>query len=259
MDVKLKNFSSGMQVRLAFSIAIRAESDILLIDEVLAVGDAAFQQKCYEYFARIKRSNKTVILVTHDMSTVERFCTRALIIDKGTNSGEVMSVARAVKLYNEVNQEESASSDIESEQVSHETRQKRVVSVRSVRLLNSDQSEKKSFEQGESMTIEIALQHHSNAVMSAGVVVGLAFHDTDNVNLAGPNSIGHNFSGTEKLIKYKIPKLPFNTGKYSLTVALFDGYLSERYDLIDKNIHFTVIAGTTTYGKFVIDADWSNK
>lgn len=82
MDQKLKNFSSGMQVRLAFSIAIRAKGDILLLDEVLAVGDAEFQNKCNEYFASIK-GNQTVILVTHDMGNVIKYCTRALLIEDG--------------------------------------------------------------------------------------------------------------------------------------------------------------------------------
>lgn len=82
MDQKLKNFSSGMQVRLAFSIAIRAKGDILLLDEVLAVGDAAFQQKCTDYFATIK-GKQTVILVTHDMHNVNRFCNRAILIEQG--------------------------------------------------------------------------------------------------------------------------------------------------------------------------------
>ena len=82
MDQKLKNFSSGMQVRLAFSIAIRAKGDILLLDEVLAVGDAEFQKKCNEYFATIK-GHQTVILVTHDMNSVRTFCTRAILIDGG--------------------------------------------------------------------------------------------------------------------------------------------------------------------------------
>ena len=82
MDQKLKNFSSGMQVRLAFSIAIRARGDILLLDEVLAVGDAAFQQKCNEYFASL-RGNQTVILVTHSMPSVRKFCSRAILIDNG--------------------------------------------------------------------------------------------------------------------------------------------------------------------------------
>lgn len=82
-DQKLKNYSSGMQVRLAFSIAIRARGDILLLDEVLAVGDAAFQQKCNDYFASLKDHNQTVILVTHSMDNVKKFCTRAILIDDG--------------------------------------------------------------------------------------------------------------------------------------------------------------------------------
>lgn len=76
MDQKLKNYSSVMQVRLAFSIAIKAEGDILVLDEVLAVGDEAFQRKCFEYFASLKKQKKTVILVTHDMASVQRFCTK---------------------------------------------------------------------------------------------------------------------------------------------------------------------------------------
>ena len=82
MDQKLKNFSSGMQVRLAFSIAIRAKGDILLLDEVLAVGDAEFQKKCNEYFASIK-GKQTVVLVTHDMGNVTKYCTRAILIEEG--------------------------------------------------------------------------------------------------------------------------------------------------------------------------------
>lgn len=81
-DQKLKNYSSGMQVRLAFSIAIRAKGDILLLDEVLAVGDAAFQQKCNDYFESL-HGKQTVILVTHTMSNVRKFCDRAILIEDG--------------------------------------------------------------------------------------------------------------------------------------------------------------------------------
>lgn len=84
MEEKLKNYSSGMQVRLAFSIAIRAKGDVLLLDEVLAVGDASFQQKCFDYFAELKKNNQTVVLVTHSMSNVRNFCERAILIDKGS-------------------------------------------------------------------------------------------------------------------------------------------------------------------------------
>lgn len=84
MDQKLKNYSSGMQVRLAFSIAIKAQGDILILDEVLAVGDEAFQRKCDDYFQQIKKDKtKTVILVTHDMSSVRKYCDRAICIRDG--------------------------------------------------------------------------------------------------------------------------------------------------------------------------------
>ena len=82
MNQKLKNYSSGMQVRLAFSIAIRARGDILILDEILAVGDAAFQEKCNQYFASLDKS-QTVILVTHSMENVREFCDRAILIDQG--------------------------------------------------------------------------------------------------------------------------------------------------------------------------------
>jgi len=96
MDQKLKNYSSGMQVRLAFSIAVKAEGDILILDEVLAVGDEAFQRRCNDYFANIRRDrNKTVILVTHDMGAVRRFCNRAILIENGrvTYSGDAETAA----------------------------------------------------------------------------------------------------------------------------------------------------------------------
>lgn len=101
MDQKLKNYSSGMQVRLAFSIAIRAESDILVLDEVLAVGDEAFQHKCNEYFNKIKKDkNQTVVLVTHSMEAVRRYCNKAILIADGeiTKSGTPDEIADAYSM-----------------------------------------------------------------------------------------------------------------------------------------------------------------
>ncbi|MBQ9484844.1 ABC transporter ATP-binding protein [Candidatus Saccharibacteria bacterium] len=101
-DQKLKNYSSGMQVRLAFSIAIRARGDILLLDEVLAVGDAAFQQKCTNYFESLKENHQTVVLVTHSMENVRKFCTRAILLDDGkiVKDGDSNKIADAyLKLW----------------------------------------------------------------------------------------------------------------------------------------------------------------
>jgi ABC-type polysaccharide/polyol phosphate transport system ATPase subunit len=84
VDQKLKNFSSGMQVRLAYAIAIQVDFDILLLDEVLAVGDESFQQKCFETFDRFREEQKTIVLVTHNLGLVERFADRALLLRDGT-------------------------------------------------------------------------------------------------------------------------------------------------------------------------------
>ena len=95
-ELKLKNYSSGMQVRLAFSVMVHVDADLLLIDEVLAVGDAAFQQKCYDVLDRARSEGKTILLVTHDMEQVQRFCDRALLLDRGrvVAVGHSRSVAR---------------------------------------------------------------------------------------------------------------------------------------------------------------------
>jgi ABC-type polysaccharide/polyol phosphate transport system ATPase subunit len=95
-DLKLKNYSSGMLVRLGFSLMLEVDADILLIDEVLAVGDAAFQQKCADAFHELKEAGKTIVLVTHEMATVEEYCHRAMLISDGNiaHLGEPEEVGR---------------------------------------------------------------------------------------------------------------------------------------------------------------------
>lgn len=102
MNQKLKNYSSGMQVRLAFSVAIKAQGDILILDEVLAVGDEAFQRKCNDYFLERKNSGKTTILVTHDMGAVKKYCNKAVLIENGLikASGEPDQVANQYSFDN---------------------------------------------------------------------------------------------------------------------------------------------------------------
>ena len=97
MHKKLKNYSSGMSVRLAFSLAVRARGDILLIDEVLAVGDSAFQKKCFNYFKQLKKAKKTVIFVSHNMKIMSEYCDRAALIENGriVARGDPKKIARA--------------------------------------------------------------------------------------------------------------------------------------------------------------------
>jgi ABC-type polysaccharide/polyol phosphate transport system ATPase subunit len=102
VDLKLKNYSSGMAVRLGFAVSTQVDADVLLVDEVLAVGDASFQQKCFEVFQRLKDAGKTILFVTHDMGLVERFCDRAMLIERGKilAMGEPHEIGL---MYNQVN------------------------------------------------------------------------------------------------------------------------------------------------------------
>jgi ABC-type polysaccharide/polyol phosphate transport system ATPase subunit len=100
VDLKLKNYSSGMHVRLAFATAVQVDAEILLIDEVLAVGDAAFQQKCFDEFMRLRQEGRTMLFVTHDMAAVERFCDRAMLLD----GGRVVDIANPQSIARQYNQ-----------------------------------------------------------------------------------------------------------------------------------------------------------
>ena len=128
MNQKLKNYSSGMQVRLAFSVAIKAQGDILVLDEVLAVGDEAFQRKCNDYFLERKKSGKTTILVTHDMSAVKKYCNKAVLIENGLVKaiGNPDDVANQYSLDN-VSQPVSNAKMIEKKEIDNEPTINRVV------------------------------------------------------------------------------------------------------------------------------------
>jgi ABC-2 type transport system ATP-binding protein len=149
MDQKLKNYSSGMQVRLAFSIAIKAKNEILIFDEVLAVGDEAFQRKCLDVFEKYKAEGQTVILVTHDMDTVKKFCNRAILINKGKiiESGDPILVANK---YSELNQEQIDSDTEKENKLSTDANKKMSVSI-----TNSDNKETQSFDVGEVLRVVV--------------------------------------------------------------------------------------------------------
>ena len=103
IDQKLKNYSSGMQVRLAFSVSIHANRDVLLMDEVLAVGDANFQNKCLKQFEEIKKSGKTILLVSHDSESIKKHCERALLL----RSGKMVKIGRSSDVMAEYERENS--------------------------------------------------------------------------------------------------------------------------------------------------------
>ncbi|MET3643939.1 ABC transporter ATP-binding protein [Streptococcus gallinaceus] len=136
MNQKLKNYSSGMQVRLAFSVAIKAQGDILILDEVLAVGDEAFQRKCNDYFMERKKSGNTTILVTHDMGAVKKYCNKAVLIEHGLvkalgnpeNVANQYSFDNTVPLHHENHETEEVVEEVEEEKARVENFQLQLLS-----------------------------------------------------------------------------------------------------------------------------------
>jgi ABC-type polysaccharide/polyol phosphate transport system ATPase subunit len=170
-DLKLKNYSSGMLVRLAFSLMLEVDADVLLIDEVLAVGDAAFQQKCADAFREMKAVGKTIVLVTHEMSTVEQFCDRAMLINNGRieRIGEPAEVGQH---YLQLNFERTSrvTSHALDEEVEEEP-----VRLLGAHLLGAAEGEVHSVEHGEPIRIELELEALQDfAALEVGLIVGSA-------------------------------------------------------------------------------------
>jgi ABC-type polysaccharide/polyol phosphate transport system ATPase subunit len=208
MDQKLKNYSSGMQVRLAFSIAIRAKSEILLIDEVLAVGDSAFQEKCYAYFEKIKQEGVTVVFVSHDMDSVKRFCDRALVIQKGEM--KVLGTPQEAAEEYDIENEESSITHLSQEN----SRKKNKLKDLDIKLLNEKGSETSVFEYGDNIGINLSWKKELNP-KNVGVAL---FHEGRVVFASNSTKQGmktKNNSTTNKVV------LNLGPGQYTVIAALF--------------------------------------
>lgn len=214
MDQKLKNYSSGMQVRLAFSIAIRANTDILVLDEVLAVGDAVFQQKCIEYFEQVKKEEKTVILVTHAMESVKRFCTKALLI----TDGKIKSVGSPEEIANQytldmLNAEKKAGGvskdDGSNKKLSKQVKNLKITPKSPLALSSEDYFIFDiTYELVEDLPVDLGI-----SVLYRGV--SLVEHNTRELK------IGHN-KHTEHTLTYKLPLEMLNPGRYDVSAAIFE-------------------------------------
>jgi ABC-type polysaccharide/polyol phosphate transport system ATPase subunit len=163
VDLKLKNYSSGMLVRLAFSLMLEVDADILLIDEVLAVGDAAFQQKCADAFHEMKAAGKTVVLVTHEMSTVEEYCHRAMLIEEGSISA-IGDPAEIGRRYLRLNFEPGSETAVEAGEAT----------ARGIRLLDAwvedERGERGGIEHGSTIRLRAELE-----LLQDGFDIGVGF------------------------------------------------------------------------------------
>lgn len=232
MDQKLKNYSSGMQVRLAFSIAIRADTDILVLDEVLAVGDEAFQRKCFSYFAELKRKNKTVILVTHSMDSVQRFCTRAMLIKDG-NVEYIGDTARIASMYREENMDKD------------EVASRKDVGISSNKNVTIDArlNSKPSDTQLLFDVVVVAKENIPDAVLAISLTKDsgeIVYRWASNEKLTKNILIKYD---KKMIIKLKIQNI-FPNGEFSLNIGLRNKDMTRFYLSADEVLKFQVINGT---------------
>jgi len=222
MDQKLKNYSSGMQVRLAFSVAtVLAESDVLLIDEVLAVGDADFQRKCFDYFKKLKKDKKTVIFVSHDMGAVREYCDRAILIDKSeiVFSGTANATAKEYTRLFLPDVYEAQQSEVKKVQ------NKGKWGAGGIDIQNVTTNKKVYTQDDESLTIKYAIK--ANKGFNGEIMAGFAIKNGAGELLCGTNNkiVGYEGSlvfdeNTRVLhVEWIVPNI-FNEGNYSVEPAV---------------------------------------
>jgi ABC-2 type transport system ATP-binding protein len=224
MDQKLKNYSSGMQVRLAFSIAIRAESDILLLDEVLAVGDTTFQQKCFDYFKELKKQNKTVVLVSHDAGTLRQYCTKGVFIEAG-------KIIYEGPIDHVVNQYQDSLIDAEKTEVLRDSKagenrwgnQKVVVQKG---LIKGAKGKEQAIFTDDDDLVNVTVRYKANAKVEQPIF-GITVTDATGLQIFASNTkwaeveIANMVSGDIQEVSWAIPNL-FNSGTYTVDPAVSD-------------------------------------
>ncbi|MCE7936368.1 ABC transporter ATP-binding protein [Candidatus Saccharibacteria bacterium CPR2] len=248
MDQKLKNYSSGMQVRLAFSIAIRARSDILLIDEVLAVGDLDFQKKCYNYFYNLKRKNRTVILVTHDMSAVRRFCSKGALIDKGKIK-KIGSANEIAEMYENINLRLAEKRLQQPQEKKDKLKQKRQgtgeAEISLVETFNVDSKKSQNtFMQDEKIGVRISFKVNKTIPRPS---LGFIFQDQQDITVFATNNWitdtqTQPVNKSDEIIYETIVDNVFTDGEFTITCAIENEEFTLIYDRIEY-MHKFMIGG----------------
>ncbi len=265
IDVPVKHYSSGMQVRLGFSVAVHTDPEILLVDEVLAVGDQNFQHKCIERIMRMQQQGVTICYVSHDLGTIERLCSRAVWLEDGL-VGAAGDVSDTVGCYlrHMASQEESlmavagppgADSACEGQR-RWGTGDARILSVS---LVDAHGKERRVFRVGETWVARI---RYRTTGRIENPVFGLAIHRNDGVHICGPNTA---FSGLEIPlidgegdILYRVDSLPLLEGTYVVSVAIHNQADTVMYDYHDRLYTFRVrqVARGERYGLVSVRGEW---
>ena len=269
MDTAVKNYSSGMYMRLAFAVAIHVNPDILVVDEVLAVGDANFQKKCISKILEFKKNGKTIVFVSHDMGMIKKICDRVFFIKKG---GELVEgtprqmVGMYLKsiYYNspciETKYDEEKTINIhefvdQKEENRFGTRELQIVNVyfSTVEGYITNQ-----FSVGDSIRLNIELKRNVDV---PNAIIGIGLYDENNNHIAGQNSKhdGCILKNIQEFnhISLNIQNPPLNPGRYIVTISVYDQECIIEYDFRDKRFWFEIVPDENEYlGLVRLDTSW---
>jgi lipopolysaccharide transport system ATP-binding protein len=255
IDMPVKHYSSGMYMRLGFSVAIHMQPDILIVDEILAVGDQAFQSKCINAIMGMKNSGTTIIIVSHNINLVRTLCTHILWIDKGIPQayGPVDEIA-AEYVAHAYQRKGSLISGAIARSGSGE------IEINDTRFLDANGQPQETFATGDPMTIEICYVAHQPI---PNPEFGLAIFRQDGVQVNGPNTkvAGVDLGIIEGagIVRYVIDSLPLLPATYLVTTAVHDGRSHQCYDYHKQAYSFRVTQGGTQEldGLIVLPARWT--
>lgn len=259
LDTPVKRYSSGMYVRLAFSVAAHLDSDILLVDEVLAVGDTAFQRKCIGKMESVATSGRTILFVSHNMVAIESLCTKALVLDEGTvgYSGDVKeglhrylaaAVARGSKGVN----------------FQHRSGDGRAT-VNDVKVTDFDGNSLALIRSGIDVAFRITIQRHAERVRDSLLAVGITTLSGDGVMHFSTETFGLRLDelNAKMTMVCKIPRLPLQSGVYSLNLFLkssgmINDYLIDayRFEVVDGDFYGTGKLPSEGYPYFLPTYRW---
>jgi ABC-type polysaccharide/polyol phosphate transport system ATPase subunit len=244
-DAPVKTYSSGMYTRLGFSVAVHLEPDVLLVDEVLAVGDEYFQHKCFAKIAEFRQAKKTILLVSHDLGAVSRLCERALWLRDGQVAwaGTVRDVINAYHLEvgEREQRERAARGEIGARWGSKE------VEITHTRSLGADGVERAVLESGKAATIEIA---YRNPAAKADAVFGVYVYRDDGTGVYGTNTLIDGCSVPVRdagVVRFAIDELDLLPGSYDVDIGIIDPQ-DRYYDYHEKGLSLRVIGTSREVG-----------
>lgn len=266
IDQKLKNYSSGMSVRLAFSVAIHANREILLMDEVLAVGDSNFQSKCLSEFNKYRDEGKTVVLVTHDIATVQRYCDRAMLLRNGNIEmiGNPEEVGNEY-IYQNMSDEEKRIVDEQRVEKGEEKKEEnevkrrieKIAEIINVKFLDKDGKEKNVFETGEDMSVRVYFKVNKKFdVLNFGVAIS----NIENDYIFGINTFIDKIK-TEHYIKQgffevKYKNIPIRTNSYFIKAGIWGERPDKLIDSLNKSNIFKVFSKNDNGGMVNLSYEW---